>query len=169
MILWVPNEHVADNLKSELYELPTRNVVVDQLKRELTYLLKFFVSKLEDVREDGGELQASVAGDDESIEVTEQVVSQEQLAESIGLCRSLLKRTLHNEVNGLQILNTVRSLRYATFTDADGNSPFTMTTNMIRFEAVYLSNTPEQVLVSKLRCTITKTPCLCSNPIVPHT
>ena len=46
------------------------------------YSLMFFVSKLEDVRGgDGGELPASVAGDDESIEGTEQAVSQEQLAQ----------------------------------------------------------------------------------------
>ena len=102
------SEHVVDDLKTELYEVPAQNVAVDHLKQELSSL-KFLVSKLEHVRVgDGGGLQTSVVGDGEITEVVEQVVNQEQVAQCTELCRSLLKKNqaLQNEVNRLQIQNT---------------------------------------------------------------
>lgn len=102
------SEYVVEEIKTELYEVPAQNVAVDHLKQELSSL-KFLVSKLEHVRRgDGGGLQTLVAGDGEITEVTEQVVSQEQVAQCTELCRSLLNKNqaLQNEVNRLQIQNT---------------------------------------------------------------
>lgn len=176
-------EHYANDFKTELYEVPTQNVDVDQLKQELSSM-NFLVSKLEHVRGGhGGGLQASEARDSEIIEVTEWVVNQEQLAQCTELCRSLLKKNqaLQNEVNRLQIKNTglerqaenlqvtlashlqkkdnepaLKSRhKFRVLADVDGNTPFKTTADTVSFEAAFLPNTPEQVPVSRIRCTIT--------------